>query len=188
EVIRRRLDARREGPSDARWPTYLRQRMERDRLGPDEPHRTVETGGDLTSAVDSILPVLWHWRAPPGGERCPRKSPSAALSSRRREWLGRTPAQLDEGVEDVAAGEDPHQPAAFDDRDRTDALASHDTRRVRHGCGGREGQDGGRHHVLDVNRRRSRAAPRPRRTWAGGVGRAAPGRTRTGRHRAGPGR
>jgi len=69
EVIRRRLDARREGPSDARWPTYLRQRMERDPLGPDEPHRTVETGGDLTSAVDSILPVLWHWRAPPGGER-----------------------------------------------------------------------------------------------------------------------
>ena len=33
-TIRRRLEGRIEGPSDARWPTYLRQREERDPFGP----------------------------------------------------------------------------------------------------------------------------------------------------------
>jgi uncharacterized protein len=62
KVVRRRLDARREGPSDGRWPTYLRQRQQRDRFGSDEPHRTVDTGGDLAGTLDAILPVLWDWR------------------------------------------------------------------------------------------------------------------------------
>jgi predicted kinase len=62
-TIRRRLEARGDGPSDARWETYLRQRDERDPLVPAEPHRTVDTGRDLDDVLEETLPALWRWRA-----------------------------------------------------------------------------------------------------------------------------
>ncbi len=61
-TIRRRLEGRSEGPSDARWSTYLRQREERDPFGLDEPHRTVDTTGDLGDVLEEVLPALWRWR------------------------------------------------------------------------------------------------------------------------------
>ena len=61
-TIRRRLDGRIEGPSDARWSTYLRQRKERDPFGSDEPHRTVDTTGHLEDVLEEVLPALWRWR------------------------------------------------------------------------------------------------------------------------------
>jgi aminoglycoside phosphotransferase family enzyme/predicted kinase len=64
DVIRRRLDARREGPSDARWNTYLRQRDEQEPFTPAELHRTVDTGGALDDALDAVLPALWNWGTP----------------------------------------------------------------------------------------------------------------------------
>jgi aminoglycoside phosphotransferase family enzyme/predicted kinase len=65
-VIRGRLDARQGGPSDARWDTYLQQRAERDRLGPDEPHRTIDTGGEPGDALATALPIAWDWSAATG--------------------------------------------------------------------------------------------------------------------------
>jgi aminoglycoside phosphotransferase family enzyme/predicted kinase len=64
EVIRRRLDARQGGPSEARWDTYLQQRAERERLGPDEPHRTIDTGGEPGDALETVLPIVWDWSRP----------------------------------------------------------------------------------------------------------------------------
>jgi predicted kinase len=61
-TIRQRLESRTVGPSDARWPTYLRQREECEPLGPDEPHRTVNTTGDLVDVLEEVLPALWRWR------------------------------------------------------------------------------------------------------------------------------
>src|SRR5262249_50036490 len=61
-TIRRRLDGRIGGPSDTRWSTYLRQREERDPWMRDEPHRSVDTSGDLADLVEEILPALWRWR------------------------------------------------------------------------------------------------------------------------------
>jgi predicted kinase len=66
EVIRRRLDARQGGPSDARWDTYLQQRAECERLGPDEPHRTIDTGGEPGDALETALPIAWDWSAAAG--------------------------------------------------------------------------------------------------------------------------
>jgi aminoglycoside phosphotransferase family enzyme/predicted kinase len=66
EVIRRRLDARQGGPSDARWDTYLQQRAECERLGPDEPHRTIDTGGEPGDALETVLPIAWDWSAAAG--------------------------------------------------------------------------------------------------------------------------
>jgi aminoglycoside phosphotransferase family enzyme/predicted kinase len=63
EVIRRRLDARQGGPSDARWDTYLQQRAEREQLGPDEPHHTIDTGGEPGDALETALPIVWNWSA-----------------------------------------------------------------------------------------------------------------------------
>ena len=63
EVIRRRLDARHDGPSDARWDTYLRQRAEAERFGPDEPLRTIDTGGASGDALEAVLPIAWEWSA-----------------------------------------------------------------------------------------------------------------------------
>ena len=65
ETIRRRLDARSGGPSDARWTTYLEQCAEREAFGPAESHRGVDTGGDLDAALEDTLPVLWRWLAEP---------------------------------------------------------------------------------------------------------------------------
>ena len=61
EVIRRRLDARQGGPSDARWDTYLQQHAEREPLGADEPHRTIDTGGVPGNTLEAVLPVAWDW-------------------------------------------------------------------------------------------------------------------------------
>jgi aminoglycoside phosphotransferase family enzyme/predicted kinase len=66
EVIRRRLDARQGGPSDARWDTYLQQRAEREPLGPDEPHRRIDTGGEPGDALETVLPIAWDWSAAAG--------------------------------------------------------------------------------------------------------------------------
>jgi aminoglycoside phosphotransferase family enzyme/predicted kinase len=63
DVIRERLDARREGPSDARWNTYLRQHEEHQPFTPAELHRTVDTGGAVADALDVVLPALWAWGA-----------------------------------------------------------------------------------------------------------------------------
>jgi uncharacterized protein len=68
-TIRRRLDARTGGPSDARWATYLRQREERDPFDPEEPQRTVDTAGDLNDVVEETLPALWRWRTALVGPR-----------------------------------------------------------------------------------------------------------------------
>jgi hypothetical protein len=65
ETIRRRLDARSGGPSDARWTTYLEQCAEREAFGPAESHRGVDTGGDLDAALEETLPVLWRLLAAP---------------------------------------------------------------------------------------------------------------------------
>ena len=62
-VVRRRLDARHDGPSDARWDTYLRQRAEAERFGPDEPHRTIDTGGASGDVLEAVLPIAWEWSA-----------------------------------------------------------------------------------------------------------------------------
>jgi uncharacterized protein len=62
ETIHRRLGAPRIGLSDARWETYLAQRAERDPFGANEPHRMVDTGGDLADVVEETLPALWRWR------------------------------------------------------------------------------------------------------------------------------
>jgi aminoglycoside phosphotransferase family enzyme/predicted kinase len=70
-TIRRRLEARTEGPSDARWATYLRQREERDPFGPEEPHRTVDTADDLDDVLEETLPALWRWRTVPAGPAGP---------------------------------------------------------------------------------------------------------------------
>jgi predicted kinase len=61
-TIRRRLEARTEGPSDAHWDTHVRQRGERDPFTLDEPHRTVDTTGDLGDVLEEVLPALWRWR------------------------------------------------------------------------------------------------------------------------------
>jgi predicted kinase len=61
-TIRARLEGRSDGPSDARWPTYLHQRDERDPFGADEPHLSVGTTGALGDVLEEILPVLWRWR------------------------------------------------------------------------------------------------------------------------------
>jgi predicted kinase len=61
-TIRRRLQARTEGPSDARWTTYLRQREGRDPLCPEELHRTVNTAGNVGDVLEETLPALWRWR------------------------------------------------------------------------------------------------------------------------------
>jgi len=62
ETIHRRLEAPRPGLSDARWETYLAQHAEREPFGADEPHRSVDTSGDLDDVVEEILPALWRWR------------------------------------------------------------------------------------------------------------------------------
>jgi len=64
-TIRRRLDGRIDGPSDARWATHLGQRAERDPFGVDEPHRTLDTTGDLGNVLEETLPALWRWRTAP---------------------------------------------------------------------------------------------------------------------------
>ena len=66
-TVRARLDARREGLSDARWATYLRQREEREPFGPEEVHRTVGTGRDLADVLEENLPSIWRWCAAHGG-------------------------------------------------------------------------------------------------------------------------
>ena len=61
-TIRQRLEGRSKGPSDGRWPAYLRQREARDPFTLDEPHRIVDTGGDLGDVIEEVLPALWRWR------------------------------------------------------------------------------------------------------------------------------
>src|SRR5262249_27385268 len=61
-TIRRRLDIRQEGPSDARWETHVRQRAERDPFGAEEPRRTVDTTRDVEDVLEETLPALWRWR------------------------------------------------------------------------------------------------------------------------------
>jgi aminoglycoside phosphotransferase family enzyme/predicted kinase len=63
DVVRRRLDARTEGPSDARWSTYLRQREAREPFDSHEPHRRVPTEDAPASIVAELLVPLWRWRA-----------------------------------------------------------------------------------------------------------------------------
>jgi hypothetical protein len=63
DTIRQRLDARRDGNSDARWPTHLRQREEREPFGPEEPHRTVDTARTLDDVLEEHLPAIWRWSA-----------------------------------------------------------------------------------------------------------------------------
>ena len=67
--------------------------------------------------------------------------------------------QLGEGVQHVAAGEDSHEPPAVHDGDRADTRASHEACRVGDECARREGDDVGRHHVLDRDRRWVGALP-----------------------------
>ena len=62
-TVRRRLDARRDGPSDARWDTYVSQRDEREPFGTDEPHRTLDTAHDLRDVLEEHLPAIWRWHA-----------------------------------------------------------------------------------------------------------------------------
>ena len=62
-TIRRRLDARRGAPSDARWATHLRQREEREPFGPEETRRTVDAGRDLHDVLEEHLPAIWRWSA-----------------------------------------------------------------------------------------------------------------------------
>src|SRR5262249_14071382 len=52
EMVRRRLDARQGGPSDARWATYLEQRANRDAFTPEEAHRSVDTSARLADVLE----------------------------------------------------------------------------------------------------------------------------------------
>lgn len=62
-VVRARLAARQDGPSDARWATHLQQREARDAFAATEPHLVVRTDRNAATALDDVLPVLWRWRA-----------------------------------------------------------------------------------------------------------------------------
>lgn len=66
-TVRRRLDARRDGSSDARWATYVSQREEREPFGTDEPHRTLDCGHDLHDVLEQHLPAIWRWRTAAAG-------------------------------------------------------------------------------------------------------------------------
>ncbi len=59
-VVRERLAARTGGPSDARWPTYLQQRAERDPFAETEPRHTISTVDPLPGLVDDLLLTLWR--------------------------------------------------------------------------------------------------------------------------------
>jgi predicted kinase len=59
--------ARRGGPSDARWETYLEQCRRREPLGDDEPHVAVVTDGGLEETRAAALRALWRWYGDVGG-------------------------------------------------------------------------------------------------------------------------
>jgi hypothetical protein len=63
-VVRARLTARAAGPSlsDARWATYLAQRVAREPGAAGEPHLAVDTSAGLEAAWTGTLRSLWQWR------------------------------------------------------------------------------------------------------------------------------
>jgi aminoglycoside phosphotransferase family enzyme/predicted kinase len=63
-VVQARLVAREQAPSvsDARWETYLAQRVRCEPFGADEPHLVVDTGGDEEAARGAAVRALWAWR------------------------------------------------------------------------------------------------------------------------------
>jgi uncharacterized protein len=60
-TVRRRLQNRHDGPSDACWATALEQRATCDPFAVEEPHRSVDTSGNLDDVLEDTLPVLWRW-------------------------------------------------------------------------------------------------------------------------------
>jgi uncharacterized protein len=48
--------------SDARWDTYLVQRVRQEPYGPDEPRIVVDAGGDPAAMREAALGALWTWR------------------------------------------------------------------------------------------------------------------------------
>src|SRR5262245_11412722 len=79
--IRRRLDARQGGPSDARWATYLEQQANRDAFTAQEHHRSVDTTGRLDDVLEDTLPLLWRWLC---STQCRRESTAATAARLRR--------------------------------------------------------------------------------------------------------
>jgi aminoglycoside phosphotransferase family enzyme/predicted kinase len=63
-IVRERLGARANGPalSDARWDTYLVQRVRQEPYGDDEPHFTLDAGAGAAAVRDAALAALWTWR------------------------------------------------------------------------------------------------------------------------------
>ena len=63
DIVRRRLESRADGPSDARWSTYLGQRADREPFDAAEPYRQVRTEQAPEAVLADLLVPLWRWRA-----------------------------------------------------------------------------------------------------------------------------